>query len=930
MIIVYQTVTAGDPYNRVIGVPNSLFFTAVDLPNGLILGQNGVISGIPIQPGRFTITILVRGTGGTSAAVLDLTVITPPTPFITSVDTRTHEMGTAFSYQITASSPTAILSYNATNLPTGLTVNTSSGLISGTPTSASDNPVETTTITLSATNAAGTGSQNLILRLQQRPVITSSLTPLTFAENFPITPYTITATKSPLSFSAAPLPNGLNLNTESGTISGTPVISSPSGAAAIPVRTNVASFQSTDSIPSVTSQYRNTAFTVNLEGRVRYFRVTSRVINFGFIVNPINVFNAGSDGGFEFGFGRPYSMVDGLSSQMYLSIERQEFGYFPDPAVLIYNAVYLRSAAGTITRINGLPEIPFYSMAVDASGNLYLLSGESSNMIIKRTPAGVYSSFNAASQTFVAGISSSGLGYGNVTSSGNAGGIFSFLTISPSGNIYVGVSPYSGSKGAILRISSSGTWQAIGIPPNASNLTKNTYIQDNVPISGIWANADETVYFTQGSSLYSLTSDDNANGRYTNRWLSGTSRPSEVSTMPFGGTLLFGDNSNNIYSSTGPALGSAQSGYISRVALNPQNSVTTTIAGSAGSSGFVNGTGSAARFSSPHGLKFSPSGDLYIADTGNGAIRKMTQAGVVTTLASGLAQPKYLACAPSGNVYVTDTTNNLVKKITPGGTVSTFVSSGLVNPTGITVDENENLYVADNFQIGTYAKITSTGTVSRISTNISRRIIDLAYDAMVINPSTGNSERRMWFLIQDTNAGLLYNWIYRGFDSTSSFPDLLVSDQSPCGSTTGSPYLSAQGYISDVQRVASSSASDSRARLGGDCSYFSISPDGSLYLTNSIYNSISQANLLQNYRLQIFANATGKTGSANGTGNAASFNNPTGIAAAIGFVYVADTNNHTIRRVGKEVQPVATNTSITATNNVYTSNPEVLNITVTG
>jgi sugar lactone lactonase YvrE len=929
MTIVSQTVTAGDPYSRIITAPNSLFFTSVDLPNGLTLGQNGVISGIPIQPGRFAITILVRGVGGTSAAVLDLTVVTPPTPFITSPDTMTHEMGTSFSYQITASSPTAILSYNATNLPTGLTVNTTTGLISGTPTSASNDPVETTTVVLSATNAAGTGSQNLILRLQQRPVITSSLTPLTFAENFPITPYTITATKSPLSFSAAPLPNGLNLNTESGTISGTPVISSPSGAAAIPVRTDVTSFQATDSIPSVTSQYRDTAFTVNPDGTVRYFRVSSYIANFGLRFYQITIRTANSSSDFVYNWGRPLSIATS-SSQVFFSLERQIWDGTAAGFTYEYG-VFIVGTVGNANLIPGLPtNVPFYSMAFDASNNLYLLSGQPSNMIIKRTPAGVYSSFNAASQTFVAGISSSGLGYGNVTSSGNAGGIFSFLTISPSGNIYVGVSPYSGSKGAILRISSSGTWQAIGIPPNASNLTKNTYIQDDVPISGIWANADETVYFTQGSSLYSLTSDDNANGRYTNRWLSGTSRPSEVSTMPFGGTLLFGDNSNNIYSSTGPALGSAQSGYISRVALNPQNSVTTTIAGSAGSSGFVNGTGSAARFSSPRGLKLSPSGVLYIADTGNGAIRKMTSSGVVTTLASGLTQPKYLAYAPSGNVYVTDTENNLVKKITPGGVVSTFVSSGLVNPTGITVDENENLYVADSFQIGTYAKITSTGTVSRISTNISRRIIDLAYDAMVINPSTGNSERRMWFLIQDTNAGLLYNWIYRGFDSTSSFPDLLVSDQSPCGSTTGSPYLSAQGYISDVQRVASSSASDSRARLGGDCSYFSISPDGSLYLTNSIYNSISQANLLQNYRLQIFANATGKTGSANGAGNAASFNNPTGIAAAIGFVYVADTNNHTIRKVGREVQPVVTNTSISATNNVYTSNPEVLNITVTG
>jgi streptogramin lyase len=930
MTIIYQTVTAGDSYSKVITAPNSLFFASVNLPNGLTLSQSGLISGIPIQPGRFAVTILARGIGGTSAAVLDLTVTAPLTPFITSPDTRTHEMGTAFSYQITASSPTAILSYNATNLPTGLTVNTSSGLISGTPTSASDNPVETTTVVLSATNAAGTGYQNLILTIQQRPVITSSLTPLTFVQNFPITPYTITATKSPLSFSAAPLPTGLNLDAGTGKISGTPVISDPSGLATIPALEKTVTFRSTYDIPSVTSLWRDSAFAVESDGSIYYFSVTTYTNPYVF--HTFTVQKRDASGKYSsvtsqsnaFNFQRPISIALRSNSPIFI-------GYYNEQAST-YGVLSIYNTSRTY--LTGLPtDKPFYSMACDFvdPATLYLLSGTPDNTLIKRTSAGVYSSFNATSQTFVSGISSSGLGYGDVTSSANAGGKFSVLTISSSsGYIYVGVSPYSGSKGAILRISSSGTWQAIGIPPNASNLTKNTYIQDDAPISGIWVDANETVYFTQGSSLYSLTFDDNANGRYTNRLLSGALRYPDVSTMPFGGILLFGDSLNNFYSSTGPDIGYSTGGYVSKVTLNPQNSSTTTFAGSAGSSGFVNGTGSAARFSSPQGLKLSPSGNLYIADTGNGAIRKMTPLGVVTTLATGLNEPKYLAYAPSGNVYVTDTANNLVKKITPAGVVSTFVSSGLLNPTGITVDENENVYVADNFQIGTYIKITSTGTVSRISTNVSRRIIDLAYDGMYVNSNTGNSERRMWFLIQDTNAGLLYNWIYRGFDSTSSFPDLLVSDQSPCGSATGSKYLSAQGYISDVQRVHASSVSDSRARLGGDCSNFSISPDGSLYLTNSIYNSISQANLLGNYRLQIFANASGKTGSANGAGNAASFNNPTGIAAAIGYVYVADTNNHTIRKVGKEVQPVVTDTSITATNNVYTSNPEILNITVTG
>src|SRR5439155_1326381 len=89
-------------------------------------------------------------------------------PVITSASTATATTGTAFSYQITATnSPT---SYDATGLPAGLTVNTASGLISGTPTSSG-----TFSVSLNATNAGGTGTMTLTLKINpQPPVITSA------------------------------------------------------------------------------------------------------------------------------------------------------------------------------------------------------------------------------------------------------------------------------------------------------------------------------------------------------------------------------------------------------------------------------------------------------------------------------------------------------------------------------------------------------------------------------------------------------------------------------------------------------------------------------------------------------------------------------------------------------------------------------------
>jgi len=135
-------------------------------------------------------------------------------PAITSALTATATTGTAFSYTITGSNtPT---SYNATGLPAGLSINTSTGVISGTPTT-----VATTNITISATNANGTGSNTLVLTVNPpAPVITS---PITAVDSIGYAfSYTITASNTPTSYNATGLPAGLSINTSTGVISGTP------------------------------------------------------------------------------------------------------------------------------------------------------------------------------------------------------------------------------------------------------------------------------------------------------------------------------------------------------------------------------------------------------------------------------------------------------------------------------------------------------------------------------------------------------------------------------------------------------------------------------------------------------------------------------------------------------------------------------------
>jgi hypothetical protein len=209
--------TVGSPFNYQITasrVPTS--YGAVGLPSGLSVNSTtGIISGTPTQSGLFASTISASNGNGTGSRSLEITILPQP-PVISSETTANGTVGSAFSYQITASnSPT---SFAATTLPVGLSLNASTGAITGTPSAAGN-----TTITLSATNSGGTGSGNLMIRVAPAtPVITSATTANgTVGSAFS---YQITASNSPTSYAATTLPAGLSLNATTGAITGTPSV----------------------------------------------------------------------------------------------------------------------------------------------------------------------------------------------------------------------------------------------------------------------------------------------------------------------------------------------------------------------------------------------------------------------------------------------------------------------------------------------------------------------------------------------------------------------------------------------------------------------------------------------------------------------------------------------------------------------------------
>jgi hypothetical protein len=121
--------------------------------------------------------------------------------------------------------------------------------------------------------------------------------------------------------------------------------------------------------------------------------------------------------------------------------------------------------------------------------------------------------------------------------------------------------------------------------------------------------------------------------------------------------------------------------------------VITTLDGLALTAGSTDGLGNNALFSLPTGLAVDIAGNIYLADTANSTIRKITPSGVVTTLAglAGMAglqdgtgsnaffnMPKGLTVDISGNVYVADTGNAAIRKITPTGVVTTLVVTPIV------------------------------------------------------------------------------------------------------------------------------------------------------------------------------------------------------------------------------------------------------------
>lgn len=346
--------------------------------------------------------------------------------------------------------------------------------------------------------------------------------------------------------------------------------------------------------------------------------------------------------------------------------------------------------------------------------------------------------------------------------------------------------------------------------------------------------------------------------------------------------------------------------------------IVSTLAGAASplAPAVLDGIGAAARFNLPYGVAADSAGNVYVADVNPGlqlnAVRKITPSAEVTTITGNNAGngvtdgpaaaarfdwPGAIAVHSDGTVFVADTGNQLIRKISAEGVVSTLAgnpfnaeldSSGdgtgaqanFSEPAGIVVGKDGVAYVADAFR-NTIRRVGSDGVVTTLAGSYQT--------SMEAADGQGARARfsRTNGIALDSN-GILYvvdNHAVRKVDTNGNVTTL-TGTLGPLNSGT------ADGTLA-------------QARFGYPRA-ITIDASGNLYLTDQLNHNVRK--ITPAGIVTTLAGTTGVAGDADGPASAASFNGPRGIAVdKAGNVYVADSGNNLVRKISTsgEVTTVA-------------------------
>jgi hypothetical protein len=367
------------------------------------------------------------------------------------------------------------------------------------------------------------------------------------------------------------------------------------------------------------------------------------------------------------------------------------------------------------------------------------------------------------------------------------------------------------------------------------------------------------------------------------------------------------------------------------VSLTVSSVGVTTLAGWPGSSGSANGTGRAARFALAGGLRADNKGNVYVSDSSNYIIRKVTAAGVVTTVAgqpgmSGSADGPVasaqfagiggVAIDSSGNLYVADSGNYTIRKITPAGTVSTLAgvagsrgevdgvgsAARLYDPQNLAVDRSGNIYVADGMG-DVVRKITSSGAVTTLAgTPGNAGSADGTGSAAMFNDPTG---------INVDGSGNVY---------VADYGNDTVRKIAPGGVVTtiaGSPLV-----------AGSADGTGSAANFNGPAG-LGVDSSGNVYVADAGNDTIRVINPAG--FVTTVAGQAGDGDSVDGLATNARFNTPGDVSVDnSGIVYVADALNSTIRRIIPGMEEAPTFTAQPASRTVNLGASVTLTFGITG
>jgi sugar lactone lactonase YvrE len=357
------------------------------------------------------------------------------------------------------------------------------------------------------------------------------------------------------------------------------------------------------------------------------------------------------------------------------------------------------------------------------------------------------------------------------------------------------------------------------------------------------------------------------------------------------------------------------------------------LAGNIGGPGSADGIGIAARFDGPGSVALDRAGNVFVADTGNHTIRKITPAGVVSTFAgaAGISGskngtgasarfhfPAGVAIDRADNVFVADSLNDTIREITPAGVVTTFAgapgafgnvdgvgaAARFAGPKGLVFDRAGALYVADANN-GTIRKITPDANVTTFASTAGAGVaIDSMGNLFVADPGDETIHKI-------TPAGVVSTFAGRSFNiGTVDGTGINARFASPSGvavDAADNVYVgdSANSTIRKITPDAvvttfAGAALQPGADDGGAGARFetpaglAVDRAGNLFVADN--NTIRE--VTPDGVVTTFVGTSGTHGSTDGIGAAARFDSPNAVAIdPAGNLFVTDAGNFTVRRI---------------------------------